>query len=156
MTLISYFEGITFEHILQEENQLADVLATMSSMFKVGWENEAHRITIERFDEQVHCYEVDTDEVEEKPWYYEVKRYLEAQEYPEGASIIDKKFLRRFSAMFFLSNRILYKRNHDSTLLRCVDKKEAKKIMEYMYKGVFGTHSSGHTMAKKTLRASYY
>ena len=35
LTLIPYFEEITFEHIPREENQLADALATMSSMFKV-------------------------------------------------------------------------------------------------------------------------
>ena len=91
LTLIPYFEEITFEHISREENQLAEALATMSSMFKVRWDNEAPRITIERFDEPTHCYEIDTDGVEEKPWFHEVKRYLEAQEYPEEASINDKK-----------------------------------------------------------------
>lgn len=104
---------------------MADALATMSSMFKVKWDNEAPLITIERLDEPSYYYEFDTDKTEEKPWFHEVKRYLEAQEYPEGASINDRKFLRKFSAKFFLSNGILYKRNHDSTLLRCVDKKEA-------------------------------
>ena len=64
---------------------------TMSSMFKVNWDNEAPKITIERFDELTHFYEIDTDE--EKTWYHEVKRYLEAQEYPEGASVNDNKFL---------------------------------------------------------------
>ena len=93
---------------------------------------------------------------DEKPWFHEVNRYLETQDYPKGASINDKKFLRRFSAKFFLSNGILYKHNHDSTLLRCVDKKEAEEIMQDMHEGVFGTHSSGHTMAKKILRAGYY
>ena len=84
------------------------------------------------------------------------RSYLEAQEYPEGAFVNDKKFLRRFAAKFFLSNSILYKRNHDSTLLRCVDKIEAERIMEELHEGTFGTHSSGHTMAKKILRARYY
>ena len=86
-------------------------------MFKVRWANEAPRITIERLNEPTHCCDLETEEVTEKPWYHEVKRYLEAQEYPEGASVNDKKFLRRFAAKFFLSNGILYKRNHDSTLL---------------------------------------
>ena len=72
---------------------MEDVLATMLYMFKVRWDNEAPIITIERLDEPAHCYEVDTDEVEEKPWFHEVKRYLEAQEYLEGASINNKKFL---------------------------------------------------------------
>ena len=46
LTLISYFEEVTFEHFPREENQLADALATMSFMFKVNWDNEAPRITI--------------------------------------------------------------------------------------------------------------
>ena len=91
LTLIPYFEEITFEHFLREENQLADALATMSSMFKVRWENEAPMIMIEIFNEPSNCNELDTDE--EKPWYHEVRRYIEEQEYPEGASINDKKFL---------------------------------------------------------------
>ena len=37
-----------------------------------------------------------------------------------------------------------------------MDKKEAEKIMEDMHKGVFGTHSNGHTVAKKILRPGYY
>ena len=36
LTLIPYFEEVTFEHIPREENQLADALETMSSMFKVN------------------------------------------------------------------------------------------------------------------------
>ncbi|XP_058733443.1 uncharacterized protein LOC131605061 [Vicia villosa] len=101
LTLIPYFKEITFEHIPRDENQLADALATMSFMFKVRWDNEAPMITIERLDEPAHCCEIITEEVDEKPWFHEVKRYLEAQEYPEGASINDGKFLRRFSAKFF-------------------------------------------------------
>ena len=92
---------------------MEDTLAIVLSIFKVRWDNEAPRIIIERLDEPTYCYEVDTDIVEEKPWYHKVKRYLEAQEYTKGASINDKKFLRRFSTKLFLSNVILYKHNHD-------------------------------------------
>ena len=35
LTLIPYFKEITFEHIPREENQLANSLVTMSSMFKI-------------------------------------------------------------------------------------------------------------------------
>ena len=106
---------------------MADALATMSSMFKVKWDNEAPQITIERLDEPAHCCDIETEEVADKPLFHEVKRYVEAQEYPEGASVNDKKFLRRFAAKFFISNGVLYKRNHDSTLLRCMDKSEDRK-----------------------------
>ena len=74
LSQIPYFEEITFEHFPGEENQLVDALATMSSMFKVRWDNEAPMIMIERFDEPTHCYDLDTDT--ENPWYHEVMRYL--------------------------------------------------------------------------------
>ena len=90
------------------------------------------------------------------PWFYYVKRYLEKQEYPKEASVTNKKFLRRFSAKFFLNAGVLYRSHHDSLLLRCVDKKEAARTIEEIHEGDFGTHSSGHTMAKKILRAGYY
>ena len=48
---------------------------------------------------------------------------------------------------------MLYKRNYDSVLLRCVDRREADRIMEEIHEGSFGTHSSGHTMSRKILRA---
>ena len=107
LTLLPHFEEITFENFPREENQLADALATMSSMFKVRWDNEAPQITIDRLDEPAHCYDIETEEVADKPWFHEVKRYLEDQEYPEGASVNDKKFLRRFTMKFFISNGIL-------------------------------------------------
>ena len=40
LTLLPHFEDITFKHFPREENQLADALATMASMFKVKWDNE--------------------------------------------------------------------------------------------------------------------
>lgn len=38
MKLIPYFDEIIFHHIPREENQLADALATLTSMFKVKME----------------------------------------------------------------------------------------------------------------------
>ena len=43
-----------------------------------------------------------------------------------------------------------------SDLLRCVDQDEAERIMAELHEGTFGTHSRGHTTAKKILRAGYY
>ena len=65
LSLIPYFKEITFDHFPREENQLADALATMSSMFKVIWDKKAPMIMIERFDEAAQCCELDTDT--EKP-----------------------------------------------------------------------------------------
>ncbi|XP_050889285.1 uncharacterized protein LOC127094501 [Lathyrus oleraceus] len=56
LKLIPYFEEMAFDHILIEENHLADALATMASMFKVKWENEAPYISIIRLDEPAFFY----------------------------------------------------------------------------------------------------
>lgn len=51
MKLIPNFDEITFHHIPREENQIAYALATLASMFKVKWRNEAPTIHIDHLDE---------------------------------------------------------------------------------------------------------
>ncbi|XP_050876248.1 uncharacterized protein LOC127079942 [Lathyrus oleraceus] len=90
MKLIPYFEEIIFNHIPREENHLAYALATLTSMFKVKWENEAPSISIMRLDEPTFCY--NNDEVQDdKPWFYDIMRYMEKQEYPKDATIPERK-----------------------------------------------------------------
>lgn len=72
--LIPYFEKITFHYILREEKQLVDALATLSSMFEVEWRNEAPFIRIDHLDEPTHFLAMET-KCEDKPWFYEIKRY---------------------------------------------------------------------------------
>ena len=76
--MLPHFEEITFEHFPREENQVADALATMSSMFKVNWDNGAPRIIIEKLDKPTHFCDIETEEVADKTWFHEVKRYLKA------------------------------------------------------------------------------
>lgn len=51
---------------------------------------------------------------------------------------------------------MLYKRNYDSDLPRCMDRHDADRIIMEIHEGYFRTHASGHTMVKKILRAGYY
>ena len=76
MKLIPYFDEITFHHIPREENQLVDALATLASIFKVKWKNEASSIHIEHLDEPAYCLEIE-EESDGKPWYHDIKTYLE-------------------------------------------------------------------------------
>ncbi|XP_050914967.1 uncharacterized protein LOC127129905 [Lathyrus oleraceus] len=55
LILIPYFNEITFNHIPREENQLADALATLSSIFKVKWKNEAPSFHLDYLDEPAYC-----------------------------------------------------------------------------------------------------
>ncbi|KAA3469612.1 RNA-directed DNA polymerase [Gossypium australe] len=53
-------------------------------------------------------------------------------------------------------NILRYKRRKDQVLLRCVDVVEAKKILEEVHEGVFGTHVNGFTMARQIMIFGYY
>ena len=52
-----------------------------------------------------------------KPWYHDIKAYIKNSEYLLGATDNEKKFIRCMACQFFLSGEVLYKRNHNSTLL---------------------------------------
>ncbi|XP_050890303.1 uncharacterized protein LOC127095692 [Lathyrus oleraceus] len=153
--LIRYFDEITFLYIPREDNKLADTLTNLSSIFKLKWKNEPPTIHIDHLDEPVHYLAIEV-EFDNKPWFYDIKRYLEKQEYPEKASINDLKALRRFSYKFFLNGDVLYKGNYDSVLLRCVDRHEARTIIKSRHEGSEVVHAKGPVMAKKILRAGYY
>ncbi|XP_050889408.1 uncharacterized protein LOC127094644 [Lathyrus oleraceus] len=77
---------------VREENQLADALAMLASMFKVKWKNEAPSIQTDHLDEPAHCLAVEVDP-DDKPWFYDIKTFMEKHQYPEGISITDKKAL---------------------------------------------------------------
>jgi len=62
----------------------------------------------------------------------------------------------RLATKFILNGEVLYKRNHDMVLLRCVDAKEAELILKEVHEGTFGTHMNGHSIARKILRAGYF
>ncbi|XP_050914971.1 uncharacterized protein LOC127129909 [Lathyrus oleraceus] len=152
---IPYFDEISFHHIPREENQLANALATLASKFKVKWNNEAPTIHIDHLDEPTHCLVTEADS-DDKPWFYDIKTFLEKQQYPEGIFITDKKALRILSSKFFLNIDVLYKRNYDSVLLRCVDRHEASTIIKSIYEVYEGVHTKGPAMDKKILRVGYY
>ncbi|XP_050916267.1 uncharacterized protein LOC127131382 [Lathyrus oleraceus] len=74
--LIPYFDEITFHYIPREENHLANALATLASMFEVNSKNEAPTIHIDHLGELVRCLAMEA-EFDDKPWFHDIKRYLE-------------------------------------------------------------------------------
>ena len=48
-----------------------------------------------------HCAQIE-DELDGKPWYYDIRRYIKDQQYLEHASKNDKRILRRLVVGFLL------------------------------------------------------
>jgi len=153
--LLTFFNKVEVHHIPHDENQMADALATLSSMIKVNHHNDVPLISVKFLERPTYVF-VAKAIFDDKSWFHDIKVYLQTQEYPPGASRKDKRTLRRLSGNFFLNRDVLYKRNFDAVLLRCVDRREADLLMHEIHEGSFGTHSSGYAMAKKALRAGYY
>ncbi|XP_050876670.1 uncharacterized protein LOC127080393 [Lathyrus oleraceus] len=86
---------------LWEENQLADIFATLASIFKVKWKNEVPSIQIEHLDESAYCL-VTEAESDDQAWLCDIKRYIEKQEYFENVSIPNKKALRKLLCQVLL------------------------------------------------------
>jgi len=146
--LIEEFEEITFEHLTRDKNQFADILATLASMIQLDCRVHVQPIQIKARQSPVYCA-VTEEPSSEPPWFFDIMNYIKDRTYPTGISDNDKKTLKHLAMGFFLISEVLYKRSHDDTLLRCVDADEARKIMMEVHKGICGTHSNGHTMAKK-------
>ncbi|XP_058745947.1 uncharacterized protein LOC131618808 [Vicia villosa] len=134
--LLTFFNKVEFHHIPREENQMVDALATLASMYQVKFPNEAPQITIMRLDRPAHVFTVEAI-TNDKPWFYDIKNFLQKQEYPPGASSKDKRTLRRLFGNFFLTGDVLYKRNFDMVFLRCVDIHEANQLMQKIREGSF-------------------
>ncbi|RDX93508.1 hypothetical protein CR513_24215, partial [Mucuna pruriens] len=80
------------------------------------------------------CQQVKENKFDGKPWYHDIRKYLEEGAYPLGATENDKRTLMRLVTSFFLSGVIL----------------------EEVHGGAFSTHANGHALACKILRVGYY
>lgn len=85
---------------------MADSLATLSSMYEVNSHDKAQIIRIVCRDE-LACYETVEEGPDNNPRFYNIKCYLQKQEYPTDASIENKKTLRRSASNFFLNGDVL-------------------------------------------------
>ncbi|KAI5427735.1 hypothetical protein KIW84_032951 [Lathyrus oleraceus] len=127
---------------------MEDALATLVSLIMVKYWNEVPNLSVMHLDRPTHAFAVEEIK-DEKSWYYDIKCFLQSQIYPSRASLKDKKTLRRLVGNFYLNGDILYKRNFDMVLLRCVDRHEATLLMTEVHEGSFGTHSNGHAMQRR-------
>ncbi|XP_057972800.1 uncharacterized protein LOC131160947 [Malania oleifera] len=109
------FDTISFSRLSRESNLIPDAPATLAALFKVESGIEIEPIRIRMHREPAYC--IMTEEADGKPWFHDIKTYIQWKEYPIGASNNDRKTIRRLAMGFFLDGEMLYKRNHDMTLM---------------------------------------
>ncbi|XP_070029463.1 uncharacterized protein [Nicotiana sylvestris] len=149
------FRKVEFQHVPRIQNEFTDALATLSSMIQHPGTIFIDPIPVKIHIQPAYCAHVE-EKTDGKPWFYDIKEYLAKGEYPEHANHTQKCTLQRLSNHFFYSGGNLYKRTPNLGLLRCVDAKEASKLLEDIHAGTCGPHINGFVLAKKILRASYF
>ena len=71
---------------------MANALATLASMFQLTPHGDLPYIEFRCRGRPAHCCLVE-EERDGKPWYFDIKRYVESKEYPPEASDNDKIIL---------------------------------------------------------------
>ncbi|XP_060180778.1 uncharacterized protein LOC132610480 [Lycium barbarum] len=146
-TLFKKFRKIEFRHTPRAQNEFADALATIASVIQHPESSHIDLLRISLKEEHAYCCHVEA-EPDGKPWYNDIKIYLERREYPESITNGQKNTIRRMANGFFLNKEMMYKRTLDLGLLRCVDAGEASKLLEKVHARACGPYMNGFVLAK--------
>ncbi|XP_070009927.1 uncharacterized protein [Nicotiana sylvestris] len=149
------FTKMQFQHVPRIQNEFADALATLSSIIQHPNKNFIDLILMKIHNKPSYCAHV-KEEADEKPWFHNIKEYLAKREYLELANPTQKCIFRRLSNNFFHNRGILYRKTPNMGLLRCVDAKEASRLLEEIHVGTCGPYMNGFVLAKMILWAGYF
>lgn len=93
-TLVSQFDSVTFTHTSCVSNIFADALATLASMVEIPLGFKMRLLMTEQsMKPSCECVINEGDEDDGKPWYEDVKRFIEKGEYPLESTLKDKMTL---------------------------------------------------------------
>ncbi|XP_040944220.1 uncharacterized protein [Gossypium hirsutum] len=67
LELMDEFDDITFYYLPRDENQMADVLATLASMIQVNKLEDMKPIQMSIFETPAHCYNIEEEEKDDHP-----------------------------------------------------------------------------------------
>ena len=88
--------------------------------------------------------------------YADLIFYLKNGHAPPNLSYKNKRAIRLKSKTFVIIDDVLFRKNYDSVLLRCLEKPEAQKVLQELHDGPAGGHFGADTTAHKIIHAGYY
>uniref|UniRef100_A0A2N9HX82 Integrase catalytic domain-containing protein n=1 Tax=Fagus sylvatica TaxID=28930 RepID=A0A2N9HX82_FAGSY len=94
--LVPKFKYVTFTYTPRAHNHFADALATLASLIKLVEGDDVRPLRIETRDIPAYCVCIEEcmnveAEIDDKPWYYDIKRFIQDREYPSRATENEKK-----------------------------------------------------------------
>eukprot|EP00253_Pinus_taeda_P016169 PITA_16169 len=88
--------------------------------------------------------------------YADLIFYLKNGYAPPNLSYKSKRTIRLKTKSFTIIDDVLFKKNYDSILLRCLEKTKAQKVLQELHDRPAGGHFGGDTTAHKIIHAGYY
>jgi hypothetical protein len=115
-------------------------------------------------DDEDKLYEEGTDmhseiyyiPVHTNPWHYELRYCLTHGSAPQYLEPKKRRALRLKSVQYQLVNGKLFRKNYDHILLRCLEKTDAKKVIQELHNGPTRGHFGGDTTTHKIPRVGYH
>jgi hypothetical protein len=89
-------------------------------------------------------------------WYRDIVFYLRSRQFPVTMNLKEKRTLKMKENKYVLIADILFRRNYDGTLLRCVDENKAQELMRKLHEGICGGHFSPTATSHKIIRDGFY
>jgi hypothetical protein len=115
-------------------------------------ESQINTLIVNQHNEkQINCAQVVANS-----WYENIKFYLTHGSAPRYLDPKNRRALRLKSSSFQLINDVLFRKNFDGVLMRCLEKEQSDKVLSELHAGEVGGHFGGDTNAHKVLRAGYY
>jgi len=88
--------------------------------------------------------------------YADLIFYLKNRYAPSNISYKNKRAIRLKEKNFIIVDDVLFRRNYDLILLRCLEKPEAQKVLQELHDGPAGGHFGADTTTHKIIHAGYY
>ena len=155
--LVGRFDDLSYTHLLREQNQFVDALATLASMIDIPEGVVVRPLLVETRTVLAYCCLIDELGFDDGlPWYHDIYQFLRYGTYPKAVTAKDKRALRQLGTRFMTHGETLYRRTTNGVLLLCLDRDSADQAMREVYVGVYGPHMGGHMLARKIMRTGYF
>jgi hypothetical protein len=90
--------------------------------------------------------------LENSEWYKHIIFYLKIGQFPPEMSSMERRTLKIKTNNYFLVSRVLFMRNFDGILLRCLDHIRAMEAIQESHKGICGGNFSSMVTTHKIIQ----
>jgi hypothetical protein len=89
-------------------------------------------------------------------WYGDIIFYLRSRQFLVTTNPKERITLKMKENKYLLIADILFRRNYDGILLRCVDKNQAQELIREFYEGICSGHFTPTSTSHKIIRVGFY